>query len=259
MTVVTLPYRTQLAAGKSEDIGMVVADFDAIIGVINGGLTNDNFNAAAAIALSKLGITGTPVGTKFLKGDGSWSALPSGSGIVKYPKVTTTQVVNTVVKTDLFAGGIVIGAGAMGPNDWAIISAGGHYSNSSGADRQITMELQLGGTPIWNGGISDVLPRNAGVQRCWHFHGILQCMDSTLKQRFTGNMMIGEPTLPTTGLGPLLGGASSAMNNAHAESIEAVQDMSSAQTLGLMVQHSIALATVQMSCTRAVVILLASN
>src|SRR5262245_60262019 len=101
MTQVTIPYRTQLAATKSEDIGMVMADFDAIVSAINGRITDDNFNAASAIAVSKLGISGTPNGTKFLKADKSWSNVPSNSGVTKYFKNSATQVINTVTKTDL--------------------------------------------------------------------------------------------------------------------------------------------------------------
>ena len=75
MTLVTLPYRTELSAGQAEDIGMVLADLDAILAVVNGDLRNDNFAAGAALSLTKMAITGTPDGTKFLRDDSSWQPV----------------------------------------------------------------------------------------------------------------------------------------------------------------------------------------
>lgn len=70
MTLVTLPYRTQLAAGQPEDISMVLADFDAILAVLNGDIRNDNIASAAAIAVSK--ISNPASIAKILRGDGTW-------------------------------------------------------------------------------------------------------------------------------------------------------------------------------------------
>lgn len=78
MTLITLPYVAELAAGQPEDIGMVLADLEEIVSVVNGDIRNDNIHASAAIAVSKLGITGTPDGTKFLRDDNTWQAPPSG-------------------------------------------------------------------------------------------------------------------------------------------------------------------------------------
>jgi hypothetical protein len=75
VTLVTLPYRTELSAGQAEDIGMVLADLDAILAVVNGDLRNDNFAAGAALSLTKMAITGTPDGTKFLRDDSSWQPV----------------------------------------------------------------------------------------------------------------------------------------------------------------------------------------
>lgn len=41
------------------------------------GIKNADIDAAAAIALSKLGITGTPNGAKYLRDDGTWATLPA--------------------------------------------------------------------------------------------------------------------------------------------------------------------------------------
>lgn len=53
MTLVTLPYRP--IAGDVQDVSQIMANLDAIVQVLNGGLTNVNFAAGAAIPVSKLG------------------------------------------------------------------------------------------------------------------------------------------------------------------------------------------------------------
>ena len=78
MTLVTLPYRSQLQAGQPEDIGMVLADMDAILAVVNGDLRNDNFSSSAGLDIGKLGITGVRDGTKYLRDDATWQPLAGG-------------------------------------------------------------------------------------------------------------------------------------------------------------------------------------
>lgn len=60
MTLITLPYRP--TAGSAEDISQIIADFDAVLAVVNGGLKDDNVHAAAAVALSKLSAVGAADG-----------------------------------------------------------------------------------------------------------------------------------------------------------------------------------------------------
>jgi len=52
MTQVALPFRP--IAGDPEDISQVMADFDAILTVLNGDIRNDNIATLAAIAVAKL-------------------------------------------------------------------------------------------------------------------------------------------------------------------------------------------------------------
>ena len=47
-------------------------------GILDGTIVNADVNASAAIALSKLSITGTGSNSNFLRGDGSWQAVPAG-------------------------------------------------------------------------------------------------------------------------------------------------------------------------------------
>ena len=82
MTLVTLPYITELAAGQPEDIGKVLSDLQAIVAVVNGDIRDDNVNAAAAIAASKL--AGVVKATDFdAAGD-----LMVGTGADTYAKLT---------------------------------------------------------------------------------------------------------------------------------------------------------------------------
>jgi hypothetical protein len=48
--------------------------------IADGVIVDADINAAAAIALSKLAITGTPDGTKVLKDNGSWGAVSASAG-----------------------------------------------------------------------------------------------------------------------------------------------------------------------------------
>jgi hypothetical protein len=65
-----------LVAGQPEDISVILANLQAIQGVLNGGIDNANINGAAAISASKL--AGYPSDLlKYLRGDGSWQAAPT--------------------------------------------------------------------------------------------------------------------------------------------------------------------------------------
>lgn len=55
-------------------------------------ITNAYIASGAAIAIAKLAITGTPDGTKFLRDDGAWAAVSSGSGTVASSSVDQVPV-----------------------------------------------------------------------------------------------------------------------------------------------------------------------
>lgn len=200
MTICTLPYRSQLAAGKPEDIGMVLADLDTIAGVINGNLTNVNFNAAAAIAWSKMFVSGTPDGTKFLKDNYEWGALPSGSGITKLMKTTTKDITGTS-KTDLLNDEITILANTLKTTSVLRMFLGGDYQNNSAGNRTMALSLEVGGVEAWNTGQGDNIGNNA-TRRAWWLDATISPFDSThiaTDVRFS----LGTTTAATTGTGGL--------------------------------------------------------
>src|SRR4030095_5932609 len=52
MTQVVLPHRP--VAGDSEDVSQIMANFDAVTNVVNGGLKDDNVASDAKLAANKL-------------------------------------------------------------------------------------------------------------------------------------------------------------------------------------------------------------
>lgn len=86
MTLITLPYNE--VEGGPSDISEVMADFDAIVALLNGGLQDDNVAADAALLISKLKNYPNDV-TKHLKGNGSWGVL------------TADEITSAVMDTDV--------------------------------------------------------------------------------------------------------------------------------------------------------------
>lgn len=158
MTLVTLPYRSQLAAGQAEDIGMVLSDFDAILSVLNGDLRNDNFSASAALAASKL--AGYPAdANKWLNGLGGWTAPGGGSFVsevayqandVDIPIIATGQAGSTTcVTAPSFTAD---GAGVY----WIEYFCGRVYQDSN--MREVVFRLFMDGT-----GVADCGTAGAGI------------------------------------------------------------------------------------------------
>lgn len=77
-----------MVTGQPEDITTVLANFNAIAAVINGGLDNANLMAGAAIAASKLAGYPSDV-TKSLLGDGSWGVAGPGAPVTSLPASPT--------------------------------------------------------------------------------------------------------------------------------------------------------------------------
>jgi hypothetical protein len=251
MTLVTLPFRTELSAGQPEVISRVLADMDAILAVLNGDIRNDNVAAGAAIAVAKLGISGTPTGLKFLRDDASWQVPPGVAPITTYRKVTTKDVVNTTTKTDLLNSEITIGAGVMGANSLMVIDLGGDYLNSPAGNKTITLELALGGTVLWDGAASDPIT-NASPRRAWRLFAAIQAMNSTSAQQGHALFSMGSNNSATTGTGAL-NAPNPDLGGIPLQTIASVLNMSLAQALTFKVTHQTADPAISMRLTRGII------
>jgi hypothetical protein len=145
MSLYNIVNPTSMQPGQPEDISQVLANFQAIQTILNGGIDDANIRATAAIALSKL--AGYPAdATKFPRGDGAW-ALPGV--IAVYRKVTPKVVVNSIAEADLLNGEITVAGGLMGLNGGIRLTAFGDSINNSGvAQKAPNWKLKLGATTL---------------------------------------------------------------------------------------------------------------
>lgn len=137
-----------LVSGQSEDVSQILANFNLIATVINGGIDNSNINAAAAILASKL--AGYPTdGAKFLAGDGTWKVVTTTSSTNAQVGTTYTLAIgdaNNIVEvanagaitvtiplnaTVAFPVGTVIHVVQTGAGQITIAAAGGVTLNST--------------------------------------------------------------------------------------------------------------------------------
>ena len=86
MSLYNIVNPSSLVAGQPEDVSQILANYQAIQAVLNGGIDDVNVRSTAAIAPSKLAGYPSDVG-KLLAGDGSWRVMPkiSASGIGSGP------------------------------------------------------------------------------------------------------------------------------------------------------------------------------
>ncbi len=98
MTAYNVIGSASMVGGEPEDISVVLANFDAIANVLNGGLDDANIKAAAGILASKLANFPNDA-AKVLKGDGTWGGTPGADLVYEgdYVPATTYQDGDVVV------------------------------------------------------------------------------------------------------------------------------------------------------------------
>jgi len=120
---VTLTLTSALVtADKMEVVGIV--DIGQTIVPGTGVILNEHVNASAAIALSKLNVTGTGTSSNFLRGDGSWSTvegseITSQNTFFKNPNTVTSSQTTTIASTENAA--LIGPIGVNSTVVWAIV------------------------------------------------------------------------------------------------------------------------------------------
>jgi hypothetical protein len=217
-------------------------------GAVSGHIPVWNGSAWAATNpnLSSLAQSGASVGQVPAWSGSAWVASATAGGPTVYVKTTEKDVVNTTVATDLFNNEITVAANKLSTTGAIKIWAGGDYLNSTGTPRNLTLNLNLGGTAIWTATIDSTNTWGAGSRAAWKFEAVVQALSSTSSQRSAGEFRAGPTTFPasvgTGGLdntggiwGPFLSIASSV-------------DMTSAQALTLKATHGLANAGISVRC-----------
>jgi hypothetical protein len=110
-----------MVAGQPEDVGQVLANFQAIQAILNGGIDDVNIRSTAAINPSKfLGYPSDP--TKVLGGDGVWrTQVPYGIALPASPVDGQVFCLVDSLTVPTYDWCLRYNAGATGPNKWEFI------------------------------------------------------------------------------------------------------------------------------------------
>jgi hypothetical protein len=184
----------------------------------------------------------------YLNGAGGWTppGLTGGPTSILV-KTTTTDVVNTMIKTDLLGNAITIPGGAMTATGAIKFWMSGDYLNNSGFGEAITLELKLGANVLWGSGQGDSLSSNAS-RHAWWLHGILQAYGSLTNIHGGGFFAIGDRTNAQSGMGKLADTSVGTLRSIIGafQAAPVTTDMAVAQPLTFSVTHSANFTTVSM-------------
>lgn len=156
--------------------------------------------------------------------------------------LTTTEVVNDASETTVYS--FSIPASLLGTSSGVGLILDASYLNDSGAGgRTLESRITFGGTTVWEdvtGGIGATANR-----RPLHIQGTLFNLAATNSQRFNGLYWMGVADTPTTGEGGLDTpfGTQGSSYGTPITGTSAVDTMS-AQTLAVVMQHSVAATTI---------------
>lgn len=115
--------------------------------------------------------------------------LDSVNGAISVPNTTTLTAIYTKS----------IAAGVLGTQGRVRVKLFGYYTNNSGGNRDLLVEVLFGSTSVWKDTISGI-PTSA-VNRAFSVELDLIAYGSTTSQKISGRLTLGDATAPTTGVG----------------------------------------------------------
>jgi hypothetical protein len=185
----------------------------------------------------------------YLNGAGGWTppGLTGGPTSILV-KTTTTDVVNTMIKTDLLGNAITIPGGAMTATGAIKFWMSGDYLNNSSFSEAITLELKLGTNVLWDSGQSEALLNNAS-RHAWWFQGTLHAYGSLTNIHGGGFFTIGDRTNAQAGSTGKLADTSIGTQRSIIGAFQAAPvttNMAVAQPLTFSVTHSATFTTLSM-------------
>lgn len=156
----------------------------------------------------------------------------SGSVVQTLYKTNTVTIGNTTTETNIFS--TTIPGGSLSTGNVIRFAIRGDILQNSGASRTFTIKVTYGGTTLYNG-TSSALSVTTD-RRPYVFEGTIAAAGATNSQTFTGCILVGSATAPTTGLGaitttlPLMGaiGGSSSVDSTSAQTLAVTVTLSAA-------------------------------
>ena len=122
-----------------------------------------------------------------------------GGGFTTYRKVTSKQVVNSIVATDLLNGEITVAGGAMTATSMLRIRAGGTwFNNSAGNIPQPQFRLRLGGTTVMDTGATATAVQANAARNPWTFDALIVNANATNSQ--VVSVVVGLTFVPSSGV-----------------------------------------------------------
>lgn len=233
--------RKVLAVNSGATAPEWVASLQSLMTGTGDILYSSSANTPARLAAGTVGQVLTMAG-----GVPTWAA-GSGISITKYQKITEKDVNTTVTKTDLLNGEISIAGNAMSSTGAIMLDCGGMFTNNTGSDRKLTLELKLGSTVLWDSNASANIPTSA-TARAWSLRCVIAALGATNSQRGAGSFFLGDFT-PAATMGT--GGIGNTIYGGPFETVATAEDMTSSKALTLSVTLSASSANLGMKLEQA--------
>lgn len=138
MSLYNIVNPASMQAGQPEDVSQVLANFQAIQTVLNGGIDDTNIRSAAAIQPSKLANYPADA-TRALRGDGTWKTAPQNitSGTMAAGPPGTPQDGDIWIATAVDANGTTwmfrYNAGSASPYKWEFVGGASQITGPLGS------------------------------------------------------------------------------------------------------------------------------